>query len=178
MLLYAAIAVMAPPPEASVTPMICALRRTLPGLGFAFSFVGLVLQLVHDLDKNVYTVNPERFSAWLCGMSKSNGLLVVGMIMSSVQVILLTTWIGVKPPNVVCTPKLGSYECNAMLNLESHYLFSFAYPVLLGILICALSGVSLKWKTNSGATWNLLALTVTFVAWAVTGAVQTLAGKY
>ena len=38
-------------------------------------------------------------------------------------------------------------------------------------------GISLKWKTNSGATWNLLALTVIFIAWAVTAVVETLSSK-
>ena len=37
-------------------------RRSLPGLGFTFTFVGLILQLVHDLNKNVYTVNPRNDS--------------------------------------------------------------------------------------------------------------------
>ena len=37
-------------------------RRSLPGLGFSFTFVGLILQLVHDLNKNVYTVNPRNDS--------------------------------------------------------------------------------------------------------------------
>ena len=36
------------------------------------------------------------------------------------------------------------------------------YPVFLGFLICVLSLLSLKWGSNSGATWNLLALVGTF----------------
>ena len=74
----------------------------------------------------------------------------------------------------------GYLECAALIRVEDHYPMVYGYPVLLGLIICALSGVSLKWKTNSGATWNLLALTVVFVTWAVTAVVETLSlnGKY
>ena len=42
-----------------------------------------IFQLIHELDKNVYIVNPERFK--LCGMSKSAGLLVLGLFLVGIQ---------------------------------------------------------------------------------------------
>ena len=84
-LLYASIAVMAPK-GFFLTPTICALRRTLPGLGLVAAFVGLILQLVHELDKNVYIVNPERVKAWMCGLSKRNVLLMLGLLLVGIQV--------------------------------------------------------------------------------------------
>ena len=57
------------------------------GLGLVAAFVGLILQLVHELDKNVYIVNPERVKAWMCGLSKRNGLLVLGLLLVGIQVI-------------------------------------------------------------------------------------------
>lgn len=136
------------------------------------AFVGLILQLIHELDKNVYIVNPERLKKF-CGMSKNNALCVFGLILVAIQVILLASWIGARPPRVLCTTS-GHFECAALIRVEDHYPMVYAYPVLLGLIICGLSGISLKWKTNSGATWNLLALTITFVAWAVTAIVEGL----
>lgn len=176
LLLYASIAVMAP--NAILTSSLCALRRILPGLGLVSAFVGLILQLIHELDKNVYIVNPERLKKF-CGLSKSNALLALGFVLVAIQVILLVSWIGARPPKVLCTAA-GYFECAALIRVEDHYPMVYGYPVFLGLIICGLSGISLKWKTNSGATWNLLALTVTFIAWAVTAVVETLstnAGK-
>ena len=84
-LLYASIAVMAPK-GFYLTPSLCALRRTLPGMGLVAAFVGLILQLVHELDKNVYIVNPERVKAWMCGLSKRSGLLLLGLLLVGIQV--------------------------------------------------------------------------------------------
>ena len=86
-LLYASIAVMAPK-GFYLTPSLCALRRTLPGMGLVAVFVGLILQLVHELDKNVYIVNPERVKAWMCGLSKRSGLLLLGLLLVGIQVSL------------------------------------------------------------------------------------------
>ena len=122
----------------------------------------------------MYIVNPERFK--LCGMSKAAGLLVLGLVLVGIQVILLASWMGARPPRVLCTTS-GHLECAALIRVEDHYPMVYGYPVLLGLIICGLSGISLKWKTNSGATWNLLALTVTFIAWAVTATVETLSSK-
>ena len=91
--------------------------------------------------------------------------------------ILLASWIGVRPPRVVCDID-GSLECAALLKIEDYYPLVYTYPVILGLIICGLSGISLKWKTNSGATWNLLALTVTFITWAITATVETLSTKH
>ena len=171
-LLYASIALLAPPSNAVLTPTLCGLRRTLPGLGMVLAFVGLILQLVHDLDKNVYIVNPERLNA--CGLiSKRTGLLLLGLGLVGIQVILLSSWMGAQPPRVICTSS-GLLECGSMIKMKDYYPMVYSYPALLGLLICGLSGISLKWKTNSGATWNLLALTVTFIAWAVAASMESL----
>ena len=170
LLLYASIALLAPPNNAVLTPTFCGLRRTLPGLGMVAAFVGLILQLVHDLDKNVYIVNPERLNA--CGISKRAGLLLLGLGLLAIQVILLSSWMGAQPPRVICTSS-GLLECASMLKMKDYYPMVYSYPALLGLLICGLSGISLKWKTNSGATWNLLALTVTFIAWAVAASLNS-----
>ncbi len=169
-LLYASIAVIASNHLLNVH--ICAARRIMPGLGLVAAFTGLILQLIHELDKNVYIVNPERLKKF-CGLSKANGLVLLGIILVLVQVILLVSWLGARPPRVLCSAS-GHLECAALARVEDHYPMVYGYPVLLGLIICGLSGISLKWKTNSGATWNLLALTVTFVAWAVTAAVEAL----
>ncbi len=54
---------------------------------------------------------------------------------------------------------------------QETFFYSLSYPVFLGFLICVLSGLSLKWGSNSGATWNLLALVGTFATWAAAAAV-------
>lgn len=173
-LLYSSIAILAPPSNNVLTPTICGLRRTLPALGLVAAFVGLILQLVHELDKNVYIVNNSD-RLWLCGLSKRNGLLALGLGLVGIQVIVLASWMGSRPPRVLCDTSLrGQFECEAMTKVQDYYPIVYSYPALLGLIICGLSGVSLKWKTNSGATWNLLALTVTFVTWAVTAAVESL----
>ena len=125
-----------------------------------------LFQLIHELDKNVYIVNPERFK--LCGMSKSAGLLVLGLFLVGIQgkylsclqyfflfsfnfclfllmcflfvlVILLASWMGARPPRVLCTTS-GHLECAALIRVEDHYPMVYGYPVLLGLIICALSG--------------------------------------
>ena len=119
-----------------------------------------IFQLIHELDKNVYIVNPERFK--LCGMSKSAGLLVLGLFLVGIQgkysscfqyfffiillmcflfvlVILLGSWMGARPPRVLCTTS-GHLECAALIRVEDHYPMVYGYPVLLGLIICALSG--------------------------------------
>ena len=81
---------------------ICLLQRSLPGklktqvlhgaieissisgIGFALTFIGMILQLLHDLNKNVYTVNPE--NVFRCGFSREDGLFVIGLLAASVQV--------------------------------------------------------------------------------------------
>lgn len=63
----------------TVCRTVCLLRRSLPGLGFAFTFVGIILQLLHDLNKNVYTVNPEH--VFRCGLSREDGLFLIGQEM-------------------------------------------------------------------------------------------------
>ena len=116
--------------------------------------------------------------AWLCGMSKNSALLVLGLVLVGVQMVLLASWVGWRPPRVLCSSS-GALECAALVRVEDHYPLVYGYPVILGLFICGLSGISLKWKTNSGATWNLLALTVTFVTWAVTAIVESLStGMY
>ena len=52
-------------------------RRSLPGLGTSFTFVGLILQLVHDLNKNVYTVNPRHDSNGSSLSGSSSGFVIV-----------------------------------------------------------------------------------------------------
>ena len=52
-------------------------RRSLPGLGFSFTFVGLILQLVHDLNKNVYPVNPRHDSNGSSLSGSSSGFVIV-----------------------------------------------------------------------------------------------------
>ena len=91
--------------------------------------------------------------------------------------VLLSAWLGARPPRVVCDTD-GSLEGAALLNIEDYYPLVYSYPVVLGLMICGLSGISLKWKTNSGATWNLLALTVTFITWAITATVETLSANH
>ena len=53
----------------------------------------------------------------------------------------------------------------------------FFFTLIPDLFVFYFLGISLKWKTNSGATWNLLALTVIFIAWAVTAVVETLSSK-
>ena len=55
--------------------------------------------------------------------------------------------------------------------LQETFFYSLSYPVFLGFLICVLSLLSLKWGSNSGATWNLLALVGTFATWAAAAVV-------
>ena len=93
------------------------------------------------------------------------------------QVVLLASWIGARPPRVDCDIN-GSLECAALMKIEDYYPLVYTYPVILGLIICGLSGISLKWKTNSGATWNLLALTVTFITWAITATVETMSTNH
>ncbi len=52
-----------------------------PGLGFTCAFVGLILQLVHDLNKNVYTVNPQMRRRIRCGLSREDGLFLLGSVL-------------------------------------------------------------------------------------------------
>ena len=58
-----------------------------------------------------------------------------------------------------------------VLFLQETFFYSLSYPVFLGFLICVLSLLSLKWGSNSGATWNLLALVGTFATWAAAAVV-------
>ena len=56
-----------------------------------------------------------------------------------VLVILLASWMGARPPRVLCTTS-GHLECAALIRVEDHYPMVYGYPVLLGLIICALSG--------------------------------------
>ena len=144
-----------------------------------FLIIFSLFQLIHELDKNVYIVNPERFK--LCGMSKSAGLLVLGLFLVGIQgkylsclyyificffhlifillmcslfilVILLASWMGARPPRVLCTTS-GHLECAALIRVEDHYPMVYGYPVLLGLIICALSGNFPSLHCGSPESW-------------------------
>ena len=51
----------------------------------------------------------------------------------------LASWMGARPPRVLCTTS-GHLECAALIRVEDHYPMVYGYPVLLGLIICALSG--------------------------------------
>ena len=129
---------------------------------FLFNFSGITVQLLHDLNKNVYTVNPESVS--LCGMSREDGLFGLGTFLVLIQIAFTLIWNLTQTGNVVCT-SAGYFECENLANFHQYFFYTLSYPVFLGFFICVLSGLSLKWKTNSGATWNLLALTGTVGTW-------------
>ena len=40
------------------TMAMCVLRRILPGLGYTLAFIGMLLQVLFDFDKNVYQCLP------------------------------------------------------------------------------------------------------------------------
>jgi hypothetical protein len=67
------------------------LKRILPGLGFATTFVGMILQLSHDLgEKNVYIVNNpsgRRFDPWLSRLSRDDKLSALGAGLIGIQVL-------------------------------------------------------------------------------------------
>ena len=113
---------------------MCLLRRTLPGIGFAFTFVGIILQLLHDLNKNVYTVNPER--VFRCGISREDGLFIMGLVLVSVQLCLSGAWLAIDVPSVQCMKQLTyTKQCGSMTNFQQTFFFSLSYPVFLGIII-------------------------------------------
>lgn len=167
--LYSSVATFGMTPNVS----ICLLRRSLPGLGFTFAFVGIILQLVHSLNKNVYTVNnPDPALFRRCGLSRDDGLFVLGLLLASVQFLLAATWNGMHPPRILPCDQLTG--CSHMVNFQATFFFSLCYPVFLGFVIFSLSGLSLKWRLNSSSALGyMIALTLTFGTWGATAAIQT-----
>ena len=166
LLLFISIATMAVKP----TYELCALKRILPGLGYTCTFVGIMLQLLHELDKNVYIVNPKtkKLDCTFCGVSfrqilssKENGQILIGLCLTGVQVIIIVAWLSVQPPKLLT----NQCQCQSLMNLQTFAIFSFVYPFILGLLVSGLSILSLVWKTNSGAKWNLFAVLCSSASW-------------
>ena len=166
LLLFISIATMAVKP----TYELCALKRILPGLGYTCTFVGILLQLLHELDKNVYIVNPKtkKLDCTFCGVSfrqilssKENGQILIGLCLTGIQVIIIVAWLSVQPPKLLT----NQCQCQSLINLQTFAIFSFVYPFILGLLVSGLSVLSLIWKTNSGAKWNLFAVLCSSVSW-------------
>ena len=158
------------------TMALCVVKRILPGLGYTLTFIGMLLQVFFDLDKNVYTVNPKNIKNFeiCCGLtgqslsSKETGQFLVGLCMAGVEVIVLVVWFLVQPTNLVTGDQNGCQMCRASLNLQSFAIYSFAFPLLIGILVCAYSMLSsLRWKINSGGAskCNVFAILVCGVCW-------------
>ena len=166
LLLFISIATMAVKP----TYELCTLKRILPGLGYTCTFVGMLLQLLHELDKNVYIVNPKtkRLDCTFCGLSfrqmlssKENSQILIGLCLTSIQIIIIIAWLSVQPPRLLT----NQCQCQAIASIQTFAIFSFVYPFILGLLVSGLSVLSLVWKTNSGAKWNLFAILCSVVSW-------------
>ena len=66
----------------------------------------------------------------------------------------------------------GIYLLNCQRTLDKTYFKCGCACVFVGIIIFSLSALSLKWKTNSGATATILALMAVFITWASVAVVQ------
>ena len=166
LLLFISIATMAVKP----TYELCALKRILPGLGYTCTFVGMLLQLFHELDKNVYIVNPKtkKLDCIFFGVSfrqvlssKENSQVLIGLCLTSIQVIIIIAWLSVQPPRLLT----HQCQCQAIISIQTFAIFSFVYPFVLGLLVSGFSMLSLVWKTNSGAKWNLFAVLCCGISW-------------
>ncbi len=101
------------------------------------------------------------------------------MLQISVQMVLSVAWTASSPPSLVLCQcqKMANFQVRSIsqviikinyqinLKFQETFFYSLSYPVFLGVVICALSGLSLKWRTNSGATSNILALMASFATW-------------
>ena len=105
-------------------------------------------------------------------LSRDSGLFLCGLFMMSIQMILAGAWVAKRPPMGVCGTT-GAYECLGLAHYQETFFFTYAYPLFLGVIICVLCGLSWKWKSNSGASWNLFALVATFTTWIVIGLTRT-----
>jgi len=167
------------------TMEMCVVLRILPGLGYTMAFVGMLLQVLSDHDKNVYIVNPKSIKrssseAACCGGEKETGHFLIGLCLIAVQVIVLVAWFFVQPPNLIEVE--GCQVCRSTRNLVTFSLFSFVYPLLIGIVVCFYSVLSsVKWKVNSGAAaakCNVIVTLVCALCWSATAATAHQAGDF
>ena len=107
-LLYLSLAAFGVSPKGAAVFVVCLLRRCLPGLGFAAAFSGVVVQLLHELNKNVYTVNSSRHRHHhheaVCSFSscfaptRQEALFLLGLALVAIQGILSAVWLIFAPP--------------------------------------------------------------------------------
>lgn len=142
----------------------CWIQIFLPGLGLMAMFSGALSQLLHDLNRNVYIVNPD--GNRICCLNQSVGLTIMCISFILGQSAVCVFWFlkyGADYLSPMCLQECA--RATVRLDMVS-YSTSFP-PMILGLLVGIVSLTSLKWRKGSRSTCNLLGVWFTFIVCAM-----------